>query len=292
MSLISVPSPFSQKFKIGFPWRDRAGRFSPFKLCIFLLVWTPAAWFVFEWKTGVLGPRPLVEIVDESGLWAIRFLFLSLTVTPLRQMLEIPKLIQIRRMVGLAAFFYGLLHLSFYMADLQWDWLKIGSEIILRLYLTIGALALLGLLLLGITSTDGALRKLGKAWQKLHYLAYGIGFLALLHFFMQSKLDLYEPAWMMGSFVWLMMYRWARKQHIPFSSLTLFSLAILAASFTMLFEASWYQWGTHVAGEKVLAANFKFRGMVRPGWWVLWGGLVLPFAAGWKARSKKAIPLA
>ena len=104
------------------------------------------------------------------------FLMISLAVTPLRRIARFNQLVDVRRMIGVGAFVYAAAHISLYVADQMFDLWKVASEIVLRLYLTIGFVALLGLAALAATSTDGMVRRLGgKRWQRLHQAIYGIG---------------------------------------------------------------------------------------------------------------------
>ena len=125
----------------------------------------------------------------------------------------------VRRNVGVAAACYAVAHLSLYVVDQNFKLLTVVSEIALRFYLTIGFVALLVLLALAGTSTDGWVKRLGGNWKRLHRLAYPVGAVALLHFYIQSKLNVSEPVFVSGLFVWLMAWRvvpegWRRRQDI------------------------------------------------------------------------------
>lgn len=265
------------------PWTDRAGKLSPLKAVAFagtlvpalLLAYYAASGFPSAAPTGgLLGPRPFTAAIHHTGDWAIRFLLLSLAVTPLRRIGQWPKLILIRRMLGVAALCYALGHLVLYFFDQNWNVLRVASEIALRIYLTIGFVALLGLVALGATSTDAAIRKLGRNWNRLHKIVYGIGILAALHFFMQSKADVYEPTLMAGFFMLLMFYRLAHWRGPSLASpWGLISIAIAAALATVVVEAAWYGLATGVPPERVLAANLQFSYTIRPAWWILATGL-------------------
>ena len=176
---------------MAFPWSDYSGRLSPLKLAVFVALFVPAGWVAFAYGFGLLGARPFNEAIHEIGLWTIRLIFLALAVTPLRQILQWPRLILVRRMIGVAAFAYVLVHFSFYIGEPEaFDLEKVASEIVHRVYLTIGFAALLGLAALAATSTDGMVRRLGgRRWQLLHRLVYAIGVLAVIHYCFQSKLD-------------------------------------------------------------------------------------------------------
>ncbi|WP_269929588.1 sulfite oxidase heme-binding subunit YedZ [Aminobacter sp. HY435] len=265
------------------PWTDRAGKFSPLKAAVLVGTLTPALLLAYYAATGfpsvaptggILGPRPYSAAIHFTGDWAIRFVLLSLAVTPLRRIGQWPKLIQVRRMLGIAALCYALAHLTLYFFDMNWDVLRVASEIVLRIYLTIGFVALLGLGVLGATSTDAAIRKLGANWNRLHKVVYAIGILAALHFFMQSKADVYQPTLMAGLFVLLMLYRLAHWRGYALTSpLVLVALAVGAALATVLVEAAWYGLATGVPVSRVLNANLQFSYSIRPAWWVLATGL-------------------
>jgi sulfoxide reductase heme-binding subunit YedZ len=258
-----------------YPLIDRAGRFAPFKAAVFVLLFVPGLWTAYDFAAGNLGPRPLDEATHQIGTWTLRFIFLSLAVTPLRDLLQWPKLLAVRRMIGVAAFVYAVAHLGFYFVHQAFDVVKVASEIVLRIYLTIGFLALLGLTALAATSTDAMIRRLGaKRWRRLHQAVYVIGLLAVIHFFMQSKLNVYEPTIMAGLYVWLMLYRMlvafspaARKAPLLLAT----GLAVVSAGLTVLGEAVYFKLMMNVPMARVLAANLVFDVDIdpRPGWIVL-----------------------
>src|SRR5579872_3684615 len=189
------------------PWNDYSGRLSPLKLAVFIALFLPAAWVALSLPLGWLGARPFNEAIHQIGLWTIRFIFIALAITPLRAILQWQRLILVRRMVGVAAFAYALTHLLLYTASEGFDLAKVASEIVLRIYLTIGFFALLGLAALAATSTDAMVRHLGRRWQSLHRLVYVIALLAVIHYWMQSKLEVWEPTIMAGIYLWLIGYR-------------------------------------------------------------------------------------
>src|SRR5207237_419660 len=117
-------------------------------------------------------------------------------------------LMDVRRMIGVGAFAYAASHILLYVFDQMFDLGKVASEIVLRLYLTIGFTALTGLAVLAATSTDGMVRNLGpRRWQRLHQLIYVIAGLALIHFFQQTKADEWLPTFVAGLFAWMIGYR-------------------------------------------------------------------------------------
>jgi len=201
----------------------------------------------------------------------VRFLLLTLMVTPLRRIGAWPQIVTLRRMLGVTAFFYVVIHFILYIVQQNYRLGFVASEIALRIYLTIGFVALLGLFMLTITSTDGAMRRLGgKKWQRLHYLAYPLTALGLAHFFMQSKINVSEPILMSGLFIWLMLYRVAFRWNSAraLSLLQLILLAISSAVLALAGEVLWYQLATGIGGERIFVSLFDFR-HVRPAWWVL-----------------------
>jgi methionine sulfoxide reductase heme-binding subunit len=258
------------------PWTTRTGELSLLKLAVFIYTLVPMTWLIVQAANGWLGSKPLTEAIHQSGDWAVRFLLMSLAITPLRFIGNWPKLILVRRMLGLTALAYTLLHLTLYIALEAFDLGKVASEIVKRTYLTIGFAALLGLVALGVTSTDGMIRRLGALrWNRLHSIVYGLAVLALVHFAMQKKLDISEPALMAGFFLWLMGFRLLRKREWPTGPLTLAGLALAAWLLTIAVEAGWYATMTGVNAQRILWANLDFEYVIRPAWWVLAAGLVM-----------------
>ena len=277
------------------PWLDYSGRLSPLKLMVFAALFVPGAWIALALATGQLGAEPIKETLHQLGLWAVRLLLITLAVTPARTILQWPRLLLVRRMLGVAAFAYAFAHLLLYVAFEAFDLAKVASEIVLRLYLTIGLAALLGLAALAATSTDGMVRRLGgRRWQRLHRLVYPIAVLALVHYFIQSKLEVYEPMVMDGLFVWLMGYRLAsarrRDRRVPLW--TLAGLGLGAAALTALGEAVYYWLKTGVDPTRLLAVNFSLATGVRPALVVLAAGAAVTALAALSAlRGRPARPV-
>jgi DMSO/TMAO reductase YedYZ heme-binding membrane subunit len=136
------------------------------------------------------------------------FIVFSLAVTPARRLFAAAKLINMRRTLGVTAFCYALLHLTLYVVEQKYDLAKVLSEIVLRIYLTIGFVALIGLIALAVTSTDGMIRRLGAhRWNRLHRIVYAIAVLGIIHFLMQTKLDISDSVMVAGFLFWLFGYR-------------------------------------------------------------------------------------
>lgn len=141
-----------------------------------------------------LGANPVEKIQDTLGIWGLRFLLITLAVTPLRDWFGAPWLVQLRRMLGLYAFFYVLLHfLNWLILDQGMYWSGIVADIAKRPFITIGFAALLMLIPLAVTSTNGMMRRLGKRWKTLHRLIYPIVLLGVWHYYWQVKADVREP---------------------------------------------------------------------------------------------------
>lgn len=260
----------------AFPWLDRAGRLSGLKLATFLLALAPGLWLAGAYALDALGAKPITALIHSTGEWAVRFLLLSLAVTPLRRIANLPKLILVRRMLGLTVLAYVLIHLTLYVVDQNFVLTKVVSEIVLRFYLTIGFVALVGLVVLGLTSTDGAIRRMGPAWNRLHKIVYGIAVLGMIHYFLQAKIDVSAPVFWTGVFLILMGWRGMQRFGVPTRPLPLMGLAIAAALLTALIEAAWYGLKSGVPASAVLGANLEFAYSIRPAWWVLAAGLTLP----------------
>lgn len=142
-----------------------------------------------------LGADPIAELTHRSGDWALRFLLLTLAMTPLRRISGQPWPLRFRRLLGLYAFFYACLHLAVYVVlDLNGYWAQILTDIVKRPFITVGFLAWLLLLPLALTSTQAAMRRLGRRWGQLHKAVYACAILAVLHYFWLVKADLSEPA--------------------------------------------------------------------------------------------------
>ena len=164
------------------------------KPVILLLCLFPLAWLVWGVLNDALGANPVETMTRETGEWALRFLLITLLVTPARKILNWPWLIKLRRMLGLFVFFYALMHLLTYVwFDHFFDLNEIINDIIKRPFITVGFTAFILLLPLVITSNKIMIRKLKKNWVKLHKLVYVIAVLAVLHFFWLVKADYLRP---------------------------------------------------------------------------------------------------
>lgn len=271
--------------------RERSGRWSPVKIAAFTASVLPALWIAYQAVTGDLGARPVTEAIHQAGDWALRFLLITLAITPAQRILNYPRIILARRTLGVASAAYAVLHLSLYVLDQHFDLFKVASEIVLRIYLLIGAIALIGLIALAATSTDAAISRLGSGrWNVLHRLVYGIAVIGAVHFFMQSKLDLYEPVLMAGFLIWLLAYRALYRRNREVTPLQLLLLAVAVAAVTAIGEATIYMFTSGVDARRVLLSHFDIDLEVRPAWWVLAAALVIAVAGFWRYKPARQRP--
>ena len=185
-----------------------------YKPLVFIACLAPLAWLIcgaLGWFGVSLGPDPVKELEHECGKTALNLLLLTLAVTPVRELTSQPQLLRLRRMLGLFAFFYVVLHFTIYLVlDLELNFATLGADIAKRPYITIGFTALLLLIPLAVTSTNGMMRRLGRRWQTLHRLVYLIAVLGVWHFYWQVKRDVREPLLYAGMLAILLGYRVVR----------------------------------------------------------------------------------
>ena len=277
------PAPPSRRTKpFPWPWLDRAGRVSSLRAAVLALVLLPAGCLAAAALLGDLGPEPAKATLKELGLWTVRLLLVTLMVTPLGRILVSPAVLSLRRMLGLSALGYALLHLMLYGADQNFVLSRIVSEVVLRFYLTIGFVALAGLAVLGWTSTDGWMRKLGPRWKQLHRMVFALATLGVFHFFLQSKSQLWEAVLAAGILAWLIGWRslppvW--RVH-PVALMLLSPAAGLAAAGL---EYAWYALATNLPAGRILTANLDVAFGLRPAVWVAVATTAMPLLAlpGW-----------
>jgi len=177
------------------------GRFSPVgfvrraKPVLFVVCLIPLAWLIWDAFNTGLGAEPIKAIIHRTGGWTLRFLLITLTITPLRKITGWHALIRLRRMFGLFAFFYACLHfLSYVGLDQAFDLHYIIPDVIKHKYVLVGFTSFLLLIPLAVTSTNGMVRRLGgRRWQRLHRLVYVTAIGGVLHFLWLVKSDIREP---------------------------------------------------------------------------------------------------
>src|SRR5690606_6490967 len=185
-------APSRRKLRAALVPRDRV---AAAKLLIAAACLAPLAIVVGK-IVGVMsfGPHPVQEVLHSMGKTGLNLLLITLAITPLRKITKQNWLIRLRRLLGLFAFFYVVLHLLAYAAlDLRFDFATLGTDIAERPYITIGTLAILLLIPLAVTSTRGWQRRLGRDWTRLHKLVYVSAVLGVIHFWWQVKADIREP---------------------------------------------------------------------------------------------------
>jgi methionine sulfoxide reductase heme-binding subunit len=273
--------------------RERSGRWSPVKIVAFVAAVLPALWLAYQAAADELGARPVTEAIHQAGDWTLRLLLITLAITPAQRILNYPRLGLARRTLGVASAAYAALHLSLYVLDQHFDLFKVASEIVLRIYLLIGALGLAGLIALASTSTDAAISRLGpQRWNAVHRFVYGIALLGAVHFFMQSKLNIYQPTLMAGFLIWLLGYRMLYRRNGEVTPLHLVLLAGAAATVTAGGEALIYRFTSGVDARLVLLAHFDIDMEVRPAWWVLAAGLAVAAVGFWRQKPARQRPRA
>jgi sulfoxide reductase heme-binding subunit YedZ len=193
-------------------------------------------------------------------------------------------------MLGVAAFTYLVIHFCFFIVDEKYALGTVASEIVKRFYLTIGFCTLLMLTALAVTSTDGMMRRLRRRWQTLHRLLYVAAISGTVHYFIQTKLNVFEPTWFAGVIGWLLLYRlMAHWLGVPRAS-SVWALGLLSIAvgiLTALGEYGYYATFTGVRAGLVWRANFTLRAGLRPGWIAMAIGIgVTILAALWKILEK------
>jgi methionine sulfoxide reductase heme-binding subunit len=171
-------------------WKQRGLKVGVFGACLSPLV-------VLAWQalTDNLGANPIDEITDQTGIWTLRFLLITLTVTPARRLTGWNRLIRFRRILGLFAFFYGSLHFMTYLwLDQFFAIEEIIADVMERPFITVGFASFVLLIPLAITSTTAMIKRLGgKWWQRLHRLVYAIAIGGVVHYLWLVKADIQQP---------------------------------------------------------------------------------------------------
>ena len=166
------------------------------KPALFLAALGPFLYLLFRTFTGRLTANPIEDITLTTGIWALRFLVITLAITPLRRITGWNRLIGFRRMLGLFAFFYATLHLAtFVVLDHYFDFGRILADVVKRPYITAGSIAFLSMVPLALTSTKGWIRRLGRKWQLLHRLIYVSAAAAAVHYLWKVKVMIGSPVY-------------------------------------------------------------------------------------------------
>jgi methionine sulfoxide reductase heme-binding subunit len=266
------------------PWQDRQRKFSWLKAAAFGLVLLPAIRFTYQFATREYGYLPIAfgNMTYWSGVWATVILLMALAVTPAMTILRWHALVDVRRMIGVTALVYTIVHTVFYFGLRSWNFANIANETLTRLTLTVATISTIGLIVLGATSLDAAIRRMGtRNWQRLHNTNYVISGLAILHVALARGTYL-EQYLLSGIFVWLMTWRVLARYRLGADPRALALLTVASCLFTACLEAGflWTRRGYDVIGT--LGNNFN-PAMLEIGipaaWQVLGFGLLFALAA-------------
>lgn len=189
------------------------------KVLLFAAALIPASWLAWGLWTGNLGVNPAETIQLQTGRWALKFLLITLAVTPVRRIFHWNVVIQYRRMLGLFAFFYASLHFASYLVlDQYFDVDAMMADVVKRPFITVGFAAFLLMIPLALTSTKGWIRRLGKRWQTLHRLIYVSAICAAVHFIWKGKVIVGDPIYYAAILTVLLGYRLVRDVRLRMSS--------------------------------------------------------------------------
>jgi sulfoxide reductase heme-binding subunit YedZ len=259
------------------------------KASTFALMFAPAIWLVYQVETAQFGPVPLGGMTYWSGLWATALLLLALAVTPAAAILRWTRLMIVRRMIGVTALAYAIAHIIIYFALRFWNFPSILHEMATRVSLILASLATIGLIALGATSLDLAVRRMGGNWRRLHNAIYLIAALALVHYLLSP--DIYSEQYLVsGIFFWLMVWRLLQRRGQGADPRALAGLAVASCVFTASLEAGWI-WVYHgVEPSETFANNFSLDLGVSAAWRVLALGLIIAVAAALRGGLRLAAP--
>ena len=270
--------------RLIWPWQDRQRRFSWLKASAFALVLLPGIRLTYQTAAGEFGLLAMAfgGLTYWSGVWATVVLLMALAVTPIIVVFRWPALVDVRRMIGVMALVYTIVHIVLYFGLRSWNFERIGIETVTRLTLFVATLSTIGLIVLSATSLDAAIARMGaKGWQRLHNTNYIISTLALLHVVL-ARGTYAEQYLLCGLFVWLMLWRVLYRYKLGSDAKALIALAVFCCLFTAFLEAGfmWGRRGYDVMGT--LHINFMWAPVeigIQPPWQVLAFGLVFAFGA-------------
>jgi sulfoxide reductase heme-binding subunit YedZ len=252
------------------PWLDRRGRFSPLKAMTLALALVPALWFLYLTAADELTPLPFVFLIYNTGVWALWMLLASLAVTPARHIFGLGELIAVRRMLGVSGLAYTLLHLYVYVRLDRNDVAYMANEIVTRPTLWVAIISTIGLIILGATSLDSAIQRLGSdTWNRLHYLAYPAVGTAVLHFDMSPGSFGGPPFLMTSIFFWLMAWRVLNRYGRGTDPAALAVLGAVTTAFGFAFEVLWLKLYQGIAAAKTIGFAFDLAGGLAPTWQIL-----------------------
>ncbi len=261
------------------PWQDGNRGFSWLKAATFALMFAPAIWLVAQVAAGEFGPVPLGGMTYWSGFWATGLLLLALAVTPAAAIVRWRRLLVVRRMIGVTALAYAIAHVIIYFALRFWDFAFIAKEMATRLSLIMATVSTIGLIALGATSFDAAIRWMGAAaWQRLHQAIYATAALAILHYLLSPGL-FPDQFLLSGLFFWLMTWRLLQRHGLGADARALTALAVASSLFTAAFQVGCIWAFRDYALQEILDIYFTSVLGIPPVWTVLALGLLAAAAA-------------
>ena len=261
------------------PWQDRDRLFSWLKAGTFVLMFVPAIWLIYQVATEQFGPVPLGGMTYWSGLFATGLVMLALAITPVATIFGWVRVIMIRRMIGVTALAYTIAHLFIYFALRFWNFASIAHEMLTRISLVLATIATIGLVALGATSLDDAIRRMGAGnWQRLHNAIYVIGALAIIHYLLSP--DIYPEQYLMsGIFCWLMLWRLLNRRRLGTNAGALAGITLVSCLFTALLEIGWIWAYQDYAVSEILSIYFTLDLGIPPPVKILVLGLLIALGA-------------
>jgi sulfoxide reductase heme-binding subunit YedZ len=268
--------------RIVWPWQGRDGKLSWLKTATLGLLMLPGVRFAYQVAAGDFGTFPLSGMVYWSGVWATVILLFALAVTPIAKIIRWPGSIDVRRMAGVTALLYTLVHALIFFAFRSWDPLLILKETLARWSPIVATLSTVGLIILGATSFDAAVRYMGvKGWQWLHNTIYITATLAIGHVLLVR--GVYPEQFILtGIFLWLMIWRMLNRYRLGTDIKALVLLTVGSSVLTALLEAGWYWSRRNFDVPGTLRNNFSLTALeigIPPAWQVLALGFMFVLGA-------------
>jgi methionine sulfoxide reductase heme-binding subunit len=261
------------------PWQDRTRKLSLLKASTLALMFVPAIWLIDQVATGEFGPVPLGGMTYWSGFWATAILLAALAITPAASIFGWRALIIVRRMIGVTALAYAMAHIIIYFALRFWNFGFIVHEMATRLSLIVATVSTIGLIALGATSVDAAVRWMGAAaWKRLHHAVYATTALAILHYLLSPGL-FPDQFLLSGLFFWLMTWRLLERRGRGADAWALTALAVASSAFTAAFQVGCIWTFRDYALSEIFEIYFTSVLGIPAMWTVLALGLLIAAAA-------------
>jgi sulfoxide reductase heme-binding subunit YedZ len=276
---------------LAWPWQARNGKISWLKTSAFILLLAPAIRFTYQVSVGEFGTPGLSAMVYWSGVWAMAILLFALSVSPIAKIFRWPAIIDVRRMAGVTALVYTLVHALIFFAFLSWDISLIFKETVSRWSPIVALLSTAGLIVLGSTSFDAAVQRMGaRRWQGLHNTVYVTSALAIGHVVLVR--GVYPEQFVLtGIFLWLIIWRMLNRYNLGTELKSLMFLTVGSSLVTGGLEAIWFWSRRHFAISGTLLNNFSLAALdigIPPAWQVLIFGLAFVVGAICTETFRKA----